>query len=546
MSSFSESIRSAWDPWQFIPLDYNVGMDLTAEQVLRGRADKAVLHWENAVGASRTVTYRELDHWSTIFARSLTHLGISREDRVVLRLPNIPEFYVAALGAAKNGSIFVPTSTQFRPAELEYRLRDCEAKAIVVTTGLLGAVEEVASRCPNLQRIIVVPYPEGAGGAAGFEDYASLIDGSLTGRHAWVPAATRHDDPAFIGYTSGTTGDPKGALHMQRYPRAYEGQGRFWHDYRDTDVVACPSELGWLLPLATTFLYALARGLTVVLYDAMGQSFSARQWFRLFEKYRINNFTATPTAYRLLLAEAELAKRFDLSAWRHGVSCGEPLPADALEKARGCFHMTLLDGLGTTECPVYCCNELDRHVRPGSCGRASAGVAVALLDEELRPVPEETDGIMCVRRDRHPGIMRGYWNKPELTAEVFRGEWYFTRDLVCRDRDGFHWFRTRADDMIKSGGYLISPFEIEQCVCRHPAVAEAAAVACGDTIRGNLVKAFVVLRGELPASAGLDAEIRNFVKERLAPYKCPREIEFVASLPRTTTGKLRRFELRSR
>jgi acetyl-CoA synthetase len=333
---------------------------------------------------------------------------------------------------------------------------------------------------------------------------------------------------------------------MQRYPRAYEGQGRFWHDYRDSDIVACPSELGWLLPLATTFLYALSRGMTVVLYDAMGRPFSARQWFRMFEKYRISNFTATPTAYRLLLSEGDLSKRFDLSAWRHGVSCGEPLPADTLARARESFRVTLLDGLGTTECPVYCCNELERPIRPGSCGKSSAGVTVAVMDENLQPVHDETDGIMCVRRDCHPGIMRGYWNKPERTAEVFRDAWYFTRDLVCRDQDGYHWFRSRADDMIKSGGYLISPLEIEQCVCSHPAVAEAAAIAWGDPLRGNRVKAFVVLRGELAAAPGLDDEIRNFVRERLAPYKCPREIEFVASLPRTTSGKIRRIELRNR
>lgn len=540
-----DRLWQSWDPWSFIPADYNLGLDLTTAQVAHGRGDQVVLLWENAAGRARSLSYRQLDELSTCFARVLAHCGVSRGARVLLRLPNIPEFYVAALGAAKNGCIFVPTSTQFRTSELEYRLRDSEASAVVVTSSLLHAVEEVAPRCPALQHIFVVPYPD-PGPVRPYADFVQACSDTTEQAAMWQPAATRHDDLAFLGYTSGTTGDSKGVAHYHRYPRAYEGQGRFWHDYRDGDVVACPSELGWLLPLATTFLYALCRGLTVVLYDSMGQPFAARRWFELFQRYRISNFTATPTAYRHLLAAAELGAEYDLSWWRHGVSCGEPLPAETFQGVQRHFRVTLFDGLGTTECPVYCSSLVPCPVRAGSCGRPGAATVIKLMDGDLRPVAEGAEGILCVRRVEHPGIMQGYWQKPEQTAEVFRGPWYVTGDVLRRDQDGYYWFQGRTDDLIKSAGYLISPFEIERCLDAHSAVAEAAVVGEDDLLRGQVIKAYIVLRNPEAASEQLADDIRAFVRGKLAPYKCPRRIEFAAAIPKTTSGKIRRVDLRTR
>jgi acetyl-CoA synthetase len=537
-----QTLCSTWNPWSAIPAEYNLGVELTRRQAERGRGSRPALLWENAAGATAVLTYAQLDALSNRLASSLARLGVQRGERVFLRLPNVPEFYVAALAIAKLGAIFIPSSTQFRPAEVAYRLQDSAATLAITTSGLADAIEQASPSCPALRHVIVVPYPErGAPVGSPQLDFGTLIE---AGSEAFTPIATRHDEPAFIAYTSGTTGDPKGVVHLQRYPAAYEGLIRHWHDYRPDDVVACPSELGWLLPVACTFLYALSHGLTVVLYDGLGGKFDPQRWFALFEKYRITNFTAPPTVYRMLMAEADAARGHALSHWRHAVSAGEPLPADTLEAIARHFRVRPLDGIGMSECMVYCFNAVGQPVKPGSCGRPGPGTVIELHDDDGQPVEPGADGVLCVRRDSHPGMMLGYWNKPERTAEVFRGDWYYSGDVLTRDADGYFWFKGRNDDVIKASGYRISPFEVESCLVAHDAVLEAAVVECPDAQRGNVVKAYVVLRPGIAPSPALADAIRAHVRTTAAPYKCPRKLEFVEALPKTTSGKIKRRELR--
>jgi acyl-coenzyme A synthetase/AMP-(fatty) acid ligase len=538
-----QTLWSSWDPWSAIPVVYNLGVELTRRQVERGHGSRAVLLCENAAGASESLTYAQLDALSNRLAASLMRLGVQRGDRVFLRLPNIPEFYVAALAIAKLGGVFIPSSTQFRPAEVAYRLHDSGAVAAITTSGLVDAIDEACASCPELQHVIVVPYPERATPVGSQQlDFGKLVN---AGSEAFQPAVLRNDEPSFIAYTSGTTGDPKGVVHLQRYPVAYEGLIRHWHDYRPDDIVACPSELGWLLPVACTLLYALSRGLTVVLYDGLGGKFDPRRWFDLFAKYRITNFTAPPTVYRMLMADAEAARGRDLSHWRHAVSAGEPLPADTLDAIVRHFRVRPLDGLGMSECMVYCFNGVGQRVKPGSCGRPGPGTVIELHDDAGRPVEPGADGVLCVRRDSHPGMMQGYWNKRERTAEVFRGEWYYSGDVLARDADGYFWFKGRNDDVIKASGYRISPFEVESCLVSHDAVLEAAVVECPDAQRGNIVMAYVVLRSGIAPTDVLADAIRLHVRDNAAPYKCPRKLEFVDALPKTPSGKIKRRELRA-
>jgi acyl-coenzyme A synthetase/AMP-(fatty) acid ligase len=537
-----EQLWRTWDPWSFIPPQYNLGVALTRGQVEQGHGDKPALLWENASGRAATYTYRQLDALSNRFASSLRRRGVRQGDRVFLRLPNRPEFYVAALAVAKLGGVFIPSSTQFRDAEVRYRLQDSEAVAAVTTAALVGPIEGSRADCPALRHVIVIRDSDTAVSKE-LDDYDELID---QGDESFQPAPTRSDDLAFLAYTSGTTGDPKGVVHLQRYPIAYEALVRYWHDYRPDDVVACPSELGWLLPVACTFLYALARGLSVVLFDAQGGRFDAERWFALFQKYRITNVTAPPTVYRMLMAAADAGTHHDLSSWRHGVSAGEPLPADTLAALERHFGVRVLDGLGMSECMVYCANMVGMPVKPGSCGRPGPGTVIDVLDDDLRPVAPGEDGVLCVRRDSHPGMMKEYWHKPEQTAEVFRGDWYYTGDVVARDADGYFWFKGRSDDVMKASGYRISPFEVESCLVSHPDVLEAAAVESPDPLRGRVVKAFLVLRPGVEPSEGLRAGIQEFARRHMAGYKYPRKIEFVEALPKTASGKIKRRALRER
>jgi len=536
-----ERLHRSTDPGAHIPKRYNLGAALTRGNVEAGRGGRICLYWENSAAQQRTFTYAQMDEASTRFAAALASLGVERGDRVLLRLPNLPECYVAALGVAKLGGVFIPSSTQFRAQEIAYRLRDSAAVAVVTTTGLAGEVEAACVGVPTMKHLITIPY-DGVPPVSSHMDFWRLIDAAKS--YDFTPADTASDDVAFIAYTSGTTGDPKGVVHYHRYPIAYDSLIEYWHDYRDDDICACPAELGWLLPVASTFLYSMRMGISTVLYHPVDGRFRATDWFRLFQKYGITNFVATPTILRMLVTNEHVTAA-DFSRLRHGVSAGEPLPPDTIAAVQRHMGFTPLDGIGMSECMVYCFNMVGFQQKAGSCGRPAPGCEIRLLDEDLNEVPRGEEGVLCVKRSTHPGMMKEYWNKPEQTAEIFRGQWYYSGDVLAQDESGRFWFKGRADDVINASGYRVSPFEIESCLAEHPAVLEAAAVASPDVIRGSVIKAFVVLRNGYAPSDELVAELKHWVKTRQAPYKYPRKVEFVESLPKTASGKTKRRVLRS-
>ncbi|MBI1902435.1 MAG: acyl-CoA synthetase, partial [Planctomycetia bacterium] len=377
-----EKLWQSTDPWAAIPQRYNLGVALTRGNVEAGRGERVCLTWENSAGQSRRFTYAQMDEHSSRFASALSRLGVKRGDRVLLRLPNLPEFYIAALAVAKLGAVFIPSSTQFRVPELQYRLRDSDAVAAISTTGLMKEVVEARPNCPALKHLIAVPYSD-VPLAAGQNDFWSLLN---SGDANFAPADTSRDDVAFIAYTSGTTGDPKGVVHCHRYAIGYDPLIRYWHDYRDDDVCACPAELGWLLPVASTFLYAMRWGIRIVLYHPLDGRFRAADWFGLIARHRITNFTGTPTVYRMLVGDAAVGQA-DLSSLRHGVSAGEPLPPDTIASVERAMGFTPLDGIGMSECMVYCFNMVGSTMLAGSCGRPGPGCDIRLMDDHMQEVP---------------------------------------------------------------------------------------------------------------------------------------------------------------
>ncbi len=520
---------------------YNLGKDLVDRHVVHGRGDVTALLFEDSGGIAARFTYRELAALSNRFANVLRKHGIVPGDRVLFRVPNHPAFFVGALGCAKAGAVFVPTSTLFKEREVEYRLRDSGAVLCVTTAELRHEVDRAAVTCPQLRAVLVVD-DHGEPPCSGPESISRAMSAA---RDHFIASDTRAEDPAFIAYTSGTTGDPKGILHLQRYARSYDSLIEDWHGFRAGDVTACPSEIGWMLPVASTFLYALRAGITALHYREREPRFRPEVWCGLLERHRVNRFVATPTVWRMLLTVEDARRRFDLSALASGTSAGEPLPADTLARVEKEFGIAPLDGLGMSECMVYAHNRLGERPTPGSCGRAARGLELAVLDDELRPLADGAEGVLHLRRSTHAGLMREYWNKPEATQDVFRGEWYRTGDVVTRDAEGRYFFKGRADDVMKCSGYRISPFEVESALQSHPAVLEAAAIEFPDEMRGNVVKACVTLREGFAESADLARAIIDHVKRDLAPFKAPKLVEFVKALPKTQSGKIKRRELRN-
>lgn len=515
--------------WE-LPQRLNMGV-LCAD---RHPAAARALIEQQADGSRREHTFGELARLSSRFANALLGLGIMPGDRVAIVLPQRVETGIAHLAIYKVGAVAVPLSGLFGPDALRYRLADSGSRLVITDEVHRDVVAEVAGELGGVGVVVV------DGVRPGHEGFWELIQSAA---EAFAPAETGPDTPALLIYTSGTTGSPKGALHGHRVLYGHLPGWELSHDFfpQEGDVVWTPADWAWIGGLMDALMPAWFHGRPVV--SAAREKFDPEWARRLMIDHGVRNAFLPPTALKLMRQADSAEPAPELRSIMCG---GEPLGDELLAWVRGRFGLEVNEIYGQTEAN-YVVGNSSRvwDVRPGSMGRAYPGHEIAILGEDGAPAPPGTLGQIAVGRD-DPVMFLEYWGRPDATREKFTpdGEWLLTGDLATADEDGYLWFASRNDDIINSAGYRIGPAEIESCLMHHPAVAMAAAVGVPDPVRGEVVKAFIqVAEGHAP-SADLEREIQQLVRTRLAAYVYPRQIEFVQELPLTTTGKIRRTELR--
>jgi len=517
-----------WD----IPDYYNIGYDCVDKHAEGKDKDKIALLWENEKGDTETYTFLEMKRLSNKFGNILRDLGLTKGDRFLIRLPNIPAFQICFIGGVKIGAVPIPSSVMFRDHEIEYRINDSKSKAVITTSRFSDEVRKIRGNCPSLKHVIIVDDPG--------EDDISYTDKMAEASEDLILEKTKKDDMAFFCYTSGTTGNPKGAVHLHRWVIGNDPSVLFWQDGKKDDIIGHTGDLSWIFPLGNGFLYVWRHGITTFVYDGR---FNPEKWYHFIEKYKITNLASVPTCYRLFVTIKDAENTFDLSSLRHCISAGEPLNPEVIKEWKQRFNLDIYDGIGMTEVMVYLSNLKGMPIKPGSCGRPQPGKHCDVIDKDGKPLPPGKPGMLAVHKT-DPGLLKEYWNKPDKTKASFKGDWFLTGDVLYKDDDGYFWFSGRDDDLIMAAGYRISPFEVESALVSHPDVLEAAVVASPDEIRGVIVKAFVILHDRTNATEEMVKILQDHTRKVSAPYKYPREIEFVEDLPKTQSGKIKRKVLR--
>ena len=518
-----------WD----IPEEYNIPAVIESHADSFG--DRVALKFRDDEGGRDERTYEDLRRDMNRFANALESMGVDKGDRVIHLLPRHPDVFAVQLGALKRGALLVPSSSMLKPKDIEFRANDCEATTAIVHQSLVGMVDEVREGTP-LENFVVV-----GGEADGWTEFSELVDGQSAAHDG---PELKAEDPMSINYTSGTTGQPKPVRHRHRWMRCFElvNAPYWWGVTADDDLsdelLWATTGTGWAKWFWSPVGVGLTTGATQFVYRG---DFEPDLFLELMEEEGVTRLCAVPTQYRMF-AQRDL-ESYDLSL-KEVLSAGEPLNREPIEAFRDAFGIIPRDGYGQTETVALLTNYPGIDVKPGSMGKPTPGLGTTIIDDDGNEVDDGEIGEIAVPVGC-PGIFDGYYNKPNLDAKTFSGEYYRTGDLASRDEDGYFFFEGRADDIIISSGYRIGPFEVEDALVSHEAVAEAAAVASPHEERGNIVKAFVVLSEGYDGSDGLVDELQEFMKAETAPYKYPREIEFVDELPKTSSGKIRRIELRS-
>src|SRR5690348_4995120 len=526
--------------WQ-VADDYNFAFDTIGRWA--EDADKLAMLWIGPDGREERYTFAAFDEQSSRVAHALKTLGVRKGDRLLLMLPRIPEWWETMLGLMKLGAIGIPCTTLLTPKDIQYRAEIAEAVGIITDGAGAAKYAQVRDACPSMRLALIIGDTDGSA-PDGCAAYHPTVDMASP---VWEERRTVASDPALIYFTSGTVGYPKMVLHTHAsYPIGHTAvTGRYWLDLTPNDLIWNLSETGWAKAAWSNFFGPWGNGAALFIQDARGK-FNAKETLELLAKHPITTFCAPPTAYRLLVQENLTGYHF--AALRHCVGAGEPLNPEVIDAWRAGTGLTIRDGYGQTETVLLCGNFPPLEVRPGSMGRPAPGFDVSVIDHDGNEVAPGQEGDIAVRVKpvRPDGLFKEYWLNPKAWVRSCNVDWYRTGDRAYEVADGSFWLSGRAYEVIISAGYRIGLCEVESALVEHPAVVEAAVVASPVPVRGEIVKAFVILApGHTPGDA-LAAELQNHVRTVTAPYKYPREIEFVTELPKTISGKIRRVELRER
>lgn len=510
------------------PENYNL-----ANEIDKHFSEKRALIWENELGEHESISYSELIKKANKFANGLTKLGLKKGDRVVVMTTRLIESYVIYLACLKAGIIISPSSELLKAKDLVYRLNHSEAKAIITYHRYVKEFENINESTPFLKFRI----------AFGQEvpNWLSMEEIMKEEPESFTTVATQKDDYAFLAYTSGTTGMPKGVVHSHGWGYAHlRIAAPKWLNISESDTVWATAAPGWQKWVWSPFLSILGSGATGYVYNG---KFQPHKYLQILQDKKINVLCCTPTEYRMM-AKLDDVSAFNLSHLHTAVSAGEALNREVIDVFKHHFDIQIRDGYGQTESTLLIANLNVDAEKIGSMGQPLLQEFIEIVDDNGQPIPVNQVGTIAVRKD-FPALFKLYYKDSEKTNHAYRGDYFLTGDRASKDVNNYFWFQGRNDDVIISSGYTIGPFEVEDALMKHQSVKECAVVAAPDPIRGNIVKAFVVLKDGFSGTNDFIRELQQFVKSLTAPYKYPRIIQFVESLPKTDSGKIRRVDLRN-
>lgn len=521
----------------------NIGWYCSDRICNKGGRDKIALYHESFGGAERKFTFNDIRLASNTIAKFLSDLGLNNEDRICLFMDRIPELYFSFLGILKLGAIVQPLFSAFGDESLFVRLENAQARVIITQKKHLQKVRKIRDKSPFLEFIIVVDQNKSK----------VMEDKEVSFRLEEMPPVedfkiypTKAESPSVLHYTSGTTGQPKGVKHVHYSLISQYLTTKWVLDLQDDDIYWCTADPGWVTGISYGIIGPWSLGVTQCVLD---EGFSAQSWYKFIEKYRVSVWYTAPTAIRSLMkAGDEVVKSYDLSSLRHLASVGEPLNSEAVIWSERILGKPFHDTFWQTETgSIMISNFPGMKIKPGSMGKPFHGITGTVLDPMTFSPFDETGkaGLIAFKPD-WPAMMRAYWNNDQKYREKFVNGWYLSGDRATIDNEGYFWFIGRDDDVINTGGHLVSPFEIESALLEHPAVVESAVVSKPDEVNMEVVKAFITLKAGFTPGSDLELEIMNFIRKKLSSMAMPQEIEFMEKIPKTRSGKIMRRLLHAR